>query len=48
LEELGTQELSYRSLTAKLMKENGEPLIKAYGAIEETLNKVSLYVKVIT
>lgn len=47
LEELGTQELSYRSLTAKLMKENSEPLIRAYGAIEETLNKVSTYVKVL-
>ena len=48
MEELGTQELSYRSLTAKLMKENSEPLIRAYGAIEETLNGVSHYVKVKT
>lgn len=28
------------------MKENSEPLIRAYGAIEETLNEVSRYVKV--
>ena len=28
------------------MKENSEPLIRAYGAIEETLNEVSHYVKV--
>lgn len=48
MEELGTQELSYRSLTAKLMKDNSEPLIRAYGAIEETLNEVSHYVKVKT
>jgi len=28
------------------MKQNGEPLMKAYGAVEEIVNEVSAYVRV--
>ena len=46
MEELDANETSYRSLTAKLMKQNGEPLMRAYGAVEEIVNEVSAYVQV--
>ena len=39
-------EASYRSLLGKLMEHDSDPLVQAYGAIEERLKDVLVYVKV--
>ena len=47
MEDLDVHETSYKSLTAKLMKQNGEPLMRAYRAVEKVINQVSAYVEVL-
>ena len=44
--ELSPTEATYRSLLGKLMEHESEPLVEAYGAIEELLGSVQTYVKV--
>ena len=44
--ELSPTEATYRSLLGKLMEHDSEPLVEAYGAIEELLSGVQSYVKV--
>ena len=46
LVELSPTEATYRSLLGKLMEHDSEPLVEAYGAIEELLGSVQSYVKV--
>jgi dynein heavy chain 1 len=46
LVELSPMEATYRSLLGKLMEHDSEPLVEAYGAIEELLSSVQSYVKV--
>ena len=44
--ELSPTEATYPSLLGKLMEHDSEPLVGAYGAIEELLSSVQSYVKV--
>ena len=46
LVEMSPTEASYRSLLGKLMEHDSDPLVQAYGAIEERLKDVLVYVKV--
>lgn len=46
LVEMSPTEITYRSLLGKLMEHDSEPLVEAYGAIEELLGSVLTYVKV--
>ena len=46
LVEMSPTEASYRSLLGKLMEHDSDPLVQAYGAIEELLKDVLVYVKV--
>lgn len=43
---MSPNEVTYRSLLGKLMEHDSEPLVEAYGAIEELLSGVQAYVKV--
>ncbi len=44
--EMTPTEATYRSLLGKLMRKDSSPLVNAYGAVDDLLAEVSVYVKV--